>query len=799
MSDATPTPFNRRRFLKTVATASLAFNSINLFSAQSPPMNSSSTTAPWLNQNLSSSERARLLADAMTTAEQAGQLVNYDGEKTIEWLASNHVGSFLNRKGAKLAELARELRARHRLNVPVLFALDCAHGHALSENLGATIFPVPLAMAATFDPDQARRMGHVTADEMIATGIRWVYGPNIDVVRDLRFGRIEEMFGEDPYLVGEIGAACIEGLQGPDPTRPRVLACAKHFTGYSEGIGARDSAECPVSWRVLRRDHFPPHRRAIQAGVRTVMSGYHAIDGTPCVINRRLLRDELRGELGFTGFVVSDANNVRWCTLLNSLSGTHEEFIVKALQAGNEVHLAASGVPDALIAAVKNGQLDPALLRDAAALVLKAKFDLGLFEAADPLPISQVRTADSLNAAVDAAAASMVLLENRGALPLAPNHRRIALVGQLADDVRQQLGCWTLLCRNDDAAKELVKQPDSSSWTYLSALRARAAEAGATLTYTPACGPVPGPTAEQDETGISTAVAAAREADVVIALVGDSDHWAGEGRDRAELNLPGRQQRLLEALHATGKPLVVVLAVTKPHSVPWVQAHATAVVCAWGSGMGGGKALAALLWGDRDFTGRTPVTWPAHVGQLPITYDRIPGAHFEGFSGGPNNSVPNAPRDPSRDLNIWRIENTRHIDLTADWVHGLWPFGHGRSYATITLTSAAMLRPDWKIGESPRVRVTLANTGDRDGLAVVQIYVRDVAATVTRPDRRLAALARVNVAAGRTATAELALAPEMLEVIDADGRRVTEPGEFHALVGFSSLVTTLKVLPFTLS
>ncbi|MBC8008875.1 MAG: glycoside hydrolase family 3 protein, partial [Burkholderiales bacterium] len=452
-----------------------------------------SPSSPWLDASLPSAERARLLAAAMTPAEQAGQLLNYDGGKPIDWLAERHVGSFLNRKGPVLVELARELRARHRLQVPVLFALDCAHGHALSEDLGGTIFPVPLAMAATFDPAHARAMGRVTADEMIATGIRWIYGPNIDVVRDLRFGRVEEMFGEDPYLVGEIGAACIEGLQGPDPARPRVLACAKHLTGYSEGIGARDSAECPVSWRVLRRDHLPPYRRAIQAGVRSVMSGYHAIDGTPCVINRRLLRDELRRELGFTGFVVSDANNVRWCTLLNALAGTHDEFIVRCLEAGNEIHLAATGVVEALVAAVESGRLDPAILRDAAALFLEAKFALGLFEQPEPLPLVQVRTAASYRAAADAAAASMVLLENHhGALPLGRTPQRIALVGKLADDLAQQFGCWSLTCRNPEPQLELAKQPESASWTYLAALRARAAAAGSTLTYTPGCGPAPG-------------------------------------------------------------------------------------------------------------------------------------------------------------------------------------------------------------------------------------------------------------------------------------------------------------------
>jgi len=750
---------------------------------------------PWIDTALSPAERARLLVEAMTVAELAGQLLSDDGNNWPDTLPEHDVGSLYNAKGDNIVRLAHGLRQRHRLKVPVLIALDCAHGHGMSENLGATVFPMPLAVGASFDPEVARAVGRWTGDEMLATGVRWNFGPNIDLARDLRFGRIEETFGEDPHLIGVLGAAMIEGLQG-DPHQPRVLATAKHMTGYSEALGARDSAECSLSWRVLRRDHLPPYRRAVQAGVWSVMSGYHAIDGVPCVINHRLLRDELRGELGFKGFVVSDADNVQWCTLLQALDGSHAEFIVRSVEAGNELALAAQGVVEALVAAVESGRLKLTVLRDAAALLLEAKFAMGLFEAGDPQPVSQVRSTASLQAAVDAAAASMVLLENRGALPLAPAQRRIALVGRLADDLRQQMGCWTILCRNDNAAQEIAKQPDAASWTYLAALREQAARAGAELTYSPGSGPVPGLTDEEEAAAIAEAVAAAREADVVIAIVGDSDHWCGEGRDRADLQLPGHQQALLEALKATGKPLVVVLAVTKPHAVPWVQANADAVVCAWSSGMGGGKALAELLWGLRDFRGRTPITWPAHVGQLPVNYDRVHGAHFEGFSGGPNNSVPNAPKDPSRDLNIWRVENTRHIDLPARWVHGLWPFGHGLSYADIEIVGAQMLRTDWTVGEAPRLRVQLRNLGPRDGSALVQAYVRDVAASVTRPDRRLAAWAQVAVPSGQSVEAELTLDPELLELIDADARRVVEPGLFHALVGFSSQVNRLIELPF---
>ncbi|MBC7917931.1 MAG: glycoside hydrolase family 3 C-terminal domain-containing protein [Rhodoferax sp.] len=752
----------------------------------------------WMDTKLPAAERARLLSEAMTVRELAGQLFSDDASNWRHVLPTDDVGSLYNAKGAHLVSLAQALRARHRLNVPVLFALDCAHGHAMSENLGGTIFPSPLGMAATFDTEILRAVGRWTSQEMISTGIRWNFGPNIDVARDLRFGRIEETFGEDPYLVGELGAAMIEGMQD-DPLRPRVLATAKHMTGYSEGTGARDSAECPLSWRVLRRDHIPPYRRAVQAGVWSVMSGYHAIDGVPCVINQRLLREELRTELGFKGFVVSDADNVHWCTLLQALDGQHADFIVRAVEAGNEIQLAVTGVVDALATAADTGRMDITVLRQAAALLLEAKFALGLFEEAAPQPVSQVRTTASFQAAVDVSAASMVLLENRGILPLGTTSQpqRVLLVGELANDLRQQLGCWTILCRNDQAANEIAKQADAASWTYLAALRDSAQAMGAQFAYVPGCGPAPGATAEVEEAGIAAAVAAAAHADVVIAVVGDSDHWVGEGRDRADMVLPGRQQAMLEALHATGKPLVVVLAVTKPHAVPWIQAHAAAVVCCWTGGMGGGLALAQLLWGERDFTGHTPITWPAHVGQLPLNYDRVHGAHFEGFSGGPNNSVPNAPADPSRDVNIWRIENTRHIDLPAQYVHGLWPFGHGLSYSSaMAITAADMTKPLWKIGESPRVRVQVSNPGKRDGSALVQVYVRDVAASVTRPDRRLAAWAHVPVAAGANATVELALAQDVLEVVDANGQRVTEPGHFHALVGFNSLVTGLTIVPF---
>ena len=774
---------------------------------------------PWMDTTLHSAVRAGLLADAMTPAELAGQLLNADANASAPGLPADDVGSLLNAHGERLAMLGSALRDRHRLKVPVVFALDAVHGHAMSQHLGTTVFPSPLALAASFDTAVVQRVAEVTSEEMIATGIRWTYAPNIDVARDLRFGRIEETFGEDPFLVGEMGAAMVLGLQGPDVTRPRVLATAKHLTGYTEGVGARDAAECAVSWRVLTRDHLPPMQRVVQAGVRAVMSGYHAIDGVPCVINRRLLRDELRQKLGFAGFVVSDADNVQWCSLLMSLEGSHADFIVRAVEAGNELHLAASGVVEALVAAVASGRLPLQVLRDAAALFLEAKFALGLFDNDSDndgdkdgdndgdhrgtytqlASLSVLRTPQSLAGAAQAAAASMVLLENRGVLPLpssVPQPQRIALIGRLAEDVRAQLGCWTSLCRNDNAAAEIARHADAAGWTYRDAITRRAAQAGALLQYAPGCGPVPGVAAGDEDAAIADAVALAQRSDVVIAIVGDSDHWAGEGRDRAELNLPGQQQRMLQALHATGRPLVVVLAVTKPLALPWVQEHAAAVVCTWSAGMGGGPALAALLWGDRDFTGRTPATWPAHVGQMPMHYDRVGGIHFEGFSGGPLNSVPTASEEATSDVHLWRQVHTRHIDLPARWVHGLWPFGHGLSYAEIDLVGAAMTQPLWRVGESPRLQVELRNRGPRDGSAVVQVYVRDVVASVTRPDRRLAGWVRVAVPAGGGASAEIALAPELLEGVDAGGQRVTEPGTFHALVGFSSLVTALRVLPF---
>lgn len=754
-----------------------------------------------MDTRLPARQRARLLAEAMTPAELAGQLLADDANAWPDGLPPDDVGALYNAQGERLAELARGLRERHRLQVPVLFALDCAHGHAMLKGLGSTVFPSPLAMAATFDGAQLRRMGAITANEMLASGIRWAFSPNIDVARDLRFGRIEETFGEDPYLVGEMGAAFIEGLQG-DPERPRVLATAKHMTGYSEGQGGRDATECAVSWRVLRRDHLPPYRRAVQAGVASVMSGYHAIDGVPCVINRRLLRDELRDGLGFGGFVVSDADNVQWCHLLQAIEGSHADFVVRAVEAGNEIHLAARGVVPALLAAVDSGRIDVALLRDAAALLLQAKFQLGLFDEADPEPRAQLRNAESFAAAVDAAAASMVLLENRGALPLPPGPQRLLLVGQLADDIRQQHGCWTALCRNEQADAQIATQPEAPGWTYRAGLQARAQVAGAQLAYVSACGPDPAASAQADALGIAEAVAAAREADAVIAIVGDSDHWVGEGRDRASLDLPGRQQALLEALKAEcqprGVPLVVVLATSKPLALPWVQAEADAVVCVWNAGMGGGEALASLLWGDRDFSGRTPVSWPAHVGQLPIHYDRMPGLHFEGFAAGPTQGVPQVDRAAMSavDIHRWRQDNGRHIDLPAAWVHGLWPFGHGRSYAAIRLVAASMQAERLRIGDTPVLRAELHNDSARDGVAVLQVYLRDVQASVTRPDRRLAAWARVAVPAGQRVHTELALAPELLELVDADGRRVVEPGLFHALVGFSSELAALQLLPF---
>lgn len=699
------------------------------------------------------------LLSRMTVEEKIGQMCQLDGRIEPEmWITQKHVGSFLHITGPRTNELQRVAEAT-RLGIPLIFGIDAIHGHAFCSS--ATVFPTQLASACSWNPDLLAEIGRVTAAEAAATGMHWTFSPVLCLARDLRWGRINETFGEDPYLLGELGRALIHGYQGDDLADPhRILACAKHYAGYSASQGGRDAAEAELSRRNLRSLYLKPFREAAKAGCATFMTGYQAIDGQPCTVNRWLMTEVLKEEWGFDGFVVTDWNNVGRLYQEQMVSPGIEDAARRAVQAGNDMMMTTPDFVDAAVALVKAGSLDVALIDAACRRILRQKFALGLFdsrrytdfEANAPL----IGCAEHHAAALEAAYQGAVLLENKNnLLPLDISKiKRIAVIGPNADDRIAQLGDWSFMNMHTLDWSPLLageKPPftgHEDTVTVLAGIRARVGSA-CRVEYVEGCNVI-NPALEN----IAEAVTAAQQADVAIVVVGDALVQNGEVRDRANLDLSGAQQRLLEAVYATGTPMVVVLINGKPLTVPWLAAHAEAVLEAWNPGSEGGAAVAGLLFGDRNPGGKLCISFAHHVGQQPVFYNRIPG---------------------------WHAQN--YVDMPAE---PLYPFGYGLSYTTYAYSNLALERRELSAGETLRVSVEVQNTGSRAGVEIVQLYINDVRSSVTTPEKELKGFARVELAPGQKKTVSLAVPFEELALVNADLEFVVEPGEFTVMVGGSS-------------
>jgi len=696
-------------------------------------------------------ERVADLLSRMTIEEKIGQMTQLDGRQEAgRWLREKHVGSFLHTMGPLTQELQR-LAEQSRLGIPIIFGIDAIHGHAFWPT--ATVFPTQLGLASTWNPELVEEIGRITATEASYTGVQWTFSPVLDTARDLRWGRIDETFGEDPYLVGLLGSALVHGYQGSDLADPHtILACAKHYAGYSGTQGGRDSAEADISERAMRSLFLRPFHDAVRAGCATVMAGYHAVDGTPCSANRRLLREVLREEWGFAGFVVTDWNNVGWLLYLQNVCATMEEAVQVAVEAGNDVAMSTPEFVEAAVSLVQSGRLDVALVDEAVRRILRLKFQLGLFDHNRYVDLEEgeriIGCARHRQVALESACQSVVLLKNEGALlPLRGDLRRIAVLGPNADDVRAQLGDWVSWSGQLDAAG-LPERPRESIVTVLDGIRQRAG-AACRVDYARGCD-VLDPSME----GIAEAAALARRADVAVVVVGDTLALTGEGRDRANLDLSGAQQPLLEAVYASGTPMVVVLVNSKPLSIPWVAEHAHAILEAWNPGLEGGTAVAGMLFGDRNPSGKLAISFPYHVGQQSVYYNQIRGWHGGQYA--------DMPREP------------------------LFPFGYGLSYTRFAISNLKVLAKELAAGEPLRVEVDVENSGERAGVEVVQLYVHDVTSSVTTPVMELKAFQRVELEPGEKKTVRLEVPYERVALVNRDLETVVEPGEFEVMVGNSS-------------
>ncbi len=712
--------------------------------------------AEYQDPDRSIEERVKDLLSRMTLEEKIGQMCQMSGldKKAAERLMrEEHVGSFLHVIGEPTQEL-QELAEQSRLGIPLIFGIDAIHGHAFWPQ--ATVFPTQLGLSCSWNPGLVEQVGRITAREVACTGVHWTFSPVLGTTRDLRWGRVDETFGEDPYLIGVLGSALIRGYQGSDADKEHplsdpytILACAKHYAGYSETQGGRDAAEADLSERKMRSVFLPPFREAALAGCATFMTAYQSIDGTPCSANRWLLRGVLKGEWEFEGFVVTDWDNIGRMQREQKVCATAEEAVQRAVEAANDMMMSTPEFTTTAAALVHSGALDVAYIDEAVERILRLKFELGLFDENRYINLEQgkeiVGCAEHRQVALESAYQSIVLLKNQdGLLPLSDDLKRIAVLGPNGDDARAQLGDWVLGCWNGYAQE----QPRENVVTVLDGIKARV-RANCRVDYHAGCDVVAAGVER-----IAQAVELARQAEVAIVVVGDNVALNGEMRDRANLDLSGGQRQLLEAVYATGTPLVVVLVNGKPLSIPWVVEHAHAILEAWNPGLEGGTAVAGILFGDRNPSGKLTVSFPRHVGQQPVYYNQIPG---------------------------W------HADRYADVSKGpLFPFGYGLSYTSFVYSNLDLSSKKLSAGETLRAEVDVENVGTRAGSEVVQLYVNDVYSSVTTPVKELKGFQRVELAPGEKKRVQIELSYERLALVNRNLETVVEPGEFEVLVGGSS-------------
>jgi beta-glucosidase len=690
------------------------------------------------------------LIKQMTLEEKLGQLQQLDGHadgnfrpEHVELARKGLLGSTLNVRGTKkVNELQRAAVEQSRLKIPLLFGFDVIHGYR-------TIFPIPLGEAASWDPAAVERAAAIAAAEASAAGIRWTFAPMVDIARDARWGRIAEGAGEDPYLGSVMARARVHGFQGGDYSAPdRVLACAKHWVAYGAAEAGRDYNTTDVSEATLREVYFPPFKAALDAGVGTFMSAFNDLNGVPTSANPFTLTRVLREEWKFDGIVVSDYESVK--ELMNhGLAADEMEAARAGLSAGVDLEMVSRLYNKHGAQLVREGKLSQKTIDEAVRRILRIKFRLGLFEkpyADEARERAVIFSPEHIAAARLVAARSMVLLKNeRETLPISKSLRSVAVIGPLADDRANLIGSWS----GDGKAEDAV--------TLLEGIKSKAGS-GMKVSYSKGC-EISGDSTE----GFAEAVRAARESDAVIVAVGESADLSGEAASRSSLDLPGRQLDLVKALIGTGKPVAVVLMNGRPLTINWVAENAPAILETWFAGTQAGNAIADVLFGDASPGGKLPVTFPRAVGQLPLYY---------------NHKSTGRPPDPNNKY------TSKYLDV--QWTP-LFPFGHGLSYTEFRLTDLRLSARSIKSDGRLMVTVEVENVGKRAGDEVVQLYIRDVVASRTRPVKELKGFERVTLRPGEKRRVEFGLTPEHLGFYNRDMRFVVEPGEFKVTAGTSSV------------
>jgi beta-glucosidase len=730
-------------------------------------------------QRADAARRADELLSRMTLEEKVGQMtqleigmvttgrnqeIRIDPAKLERAVVKYGVGSILNVADQALAparwhEIIRQIQeaaGRTRLKIPVLYGIDTIHGANYVH--GATLFPQPLAMAATWDPELMRRASEVAAAETRAAGIPWTFSPVLDIGRQPLWPRLYETFGEDPYLASVMGVATVRGYEGSDlSSPPHVASSLKHYMGYSLPLSGRDRTPAWIPEIYLREYVMPPFRAAIDAGARTVMVNSGEINGVPTHVDRRILTDILRGELGFKGVAVSDWEDIKKLVTIHRIAATEREATRMAVLAGIDMSMVPSdySFSDHLVALVKEGAVPQSRVDEAVRRILTLKYELGLFEdpmfGAGPATVAKVGTRESRDLSLAAAREVMTLLKNeRNLLPLGRGGK-ILVTGPTADSMLSLNNGWSYVWQGSEESLYPRDRP-----TIRRAIEAKAGQANVTfvpgtrLRRAPAGPSNSTPTDIDEEVDIAAAARAARNADTVILCLGEGSYTETPGNIN-DLTLPEPQLRLAEAIIATGKPVVVVLVEGRPRIINRFADRVGAILMAYNPGDEGGQAVADVLFGEHNPGGKLPFTYPRHANAL-LNYDH---KSYEGQ----NTSFGLTPFVPQ------------------------FPFGHGLSYTTFKYDGLRLGSKSLREDEKLTVGVTVTNTGSRAGSEVVQLYLRDLVASVTPPDRRLKRFAKVRLGPGESRTLTFELARDDFAFTGRDNRPVVEPGDFEVLIG----------------
>ena len=679
----------------------------------------------------------------MTLEEKIGQMTQLNGLSGDhdELIRRGKVGAFLNVTDAEGIARYQKIAAATRLGIPLLFGFDVVHGMR-------TIFPIPLAEAASWDLDLVENSARVAAREAAATGIHWTFAPMVDVARDARWGRVAEGAGEDVFLGCAMARARVRGFQGSDPSDVEsIAACAKHFVAYGAVEGGRDYHTVDVSERTLREVYLPPFKAAIDEGCLTLMSSFNELSGVPASVCELTLRQILRKEWDFRGFVLSDWDSLGE-TVHHGYAKGRREAAERAIFAGVDMDMPGLTFGPHLARLVEEKKVPIELVDDAVRRILRVKFALGVFERPAPTVEREKNVhgrLDHRQAALAMARRSMVLVKNeRRALPLSKDLDSIAVIGPLADDRHEPLGTWSAVGRDDDVT------------TVLAGIRAIVSPR-TELRHARACDFV-----EDDRAGFDEAIRAARASDVVVAVLGERRDMSGEAHSRADIGLPGPQLDLLKALHATGKPLVLVLMNGRPLAIPWEAEHVPAILVAWHLGTTAGTAIAEALFGDVNPSGKLPVSFPRSAGHCPIYYSVKSSGR---------------PKEGPADFNVGYVDSP---------MTPVYPFGHGLSYTRFAYDALSIAPARVPLDGRVKIRVRVENCGNRDGVEIAQLYVRDPVASTTRPVRELKAFQRVTLARGEAKTVLFELAASSFAFYDRQMKLAPEPGRIEVSVGTSS-------------